>query len=186
MAKILFICTLKTKIGQDMKTHGHNFLKCSCGKEHCRVCSKKIENICTQCGLSQEYLTTHCYGRILTKKKYEGIKNGTLNFTEEGWVNINKDGIPQKQHSENNVLGIPACDGDGLTPQGYGYYKKFAGTAPEFKGSQPYDVKPPSESYPRSLRKRIRTKKFAGTAPNQLELSNIKKHLNTKRKPRKA
>jgi len=80
--------------GYKMNSFKHNFLKCSCGKKHCRVCSEQIENVCTKCGLSKETLTTNCCGSALTKESFDNVQNGTLDYHVEkgGWIHINKDG----------------------------------------------------------------------------------------------
>jgi hypothetical protein len=90
-----------SKYGRKKMKHNHKFLKCSCGKKHCRVCSNETENICTQCGLSQETLTTLCCEHTLTEKNNRAVKNGTLDFTKEGWVTIDENGITQKQQPES-------------------------------------------------------------------------------------
>jgi len=112
------------KIRKKSKGYNHSFIECSCGKKHCRVCSNQIENVCTQCGLPKDKLTTCCYGGQLSSSNDRAVKNGTLDFTEEGWVNLDKDGNPEKQHSEigkyekkytrDSAEGIPS--GSNLRP----------------------------------------------------------------------
>ena len=102
----------KTKYGYGglSSARQHSFLQCSCGKEYCRVCAKEIENVCVNCGLPEEKLTTFCYGEQLSKRNDKCVRNGTLDFTENGWVNIDKDGNSQKQHSEK-IITWDSLDG---------------------------------------------------------------------------
>ena len=134
--------------GYKMNSFKHNFLKCSCGKKHCRVCSKQIENVCTKCGLSKETLTTSCCGSPLTKESFESVQNGTLDYHVEkgGWIHINKDGESDGTAIEPSEAGIPevgtpeAGNPEAGNPAGRITTGRIISTNPNPCGEQPLTV----------------------------------------------
>jgi hypothetical protein len=76
---------------RDLHISKHKFFECHCNKPYCMFCDGGL-GYCTVCNGFEGTLTTECCGRKLTEIEEDKIyKEGTLDFKEGQWIEIQKD-----------------------------------------------------------------------------------------------